>query len=136
MNAQPIKLAVFLESDVGQATRQALTLSQELGFPKSQAYYIATATAELASNMLIHAGGGYIEFTRLGDPIGIEVCASDNGPGIVDIEMALSDGFSTAGGLGCGLPGAQRLMDELTIMTQKTVGTTITARKWLPRYAH
>jgi len=131
MSLHVIEILVMEESDVAQATRQALSMSRDIGFSKSQAHYIATATAELAANMLIHAGGGRIELKALQDPKGIEVRAIDQGPGISDIELALSEGYSTVGGLGCGLPGTQRLMDSMTINTQLAVGTTIITRKWL-----
>ncbi|MCP5127379.1 MAG: hypothetical protein H6973_17550 [Gammaproteobacteria bacterium] len=62
--------------------------------------------------------------------MGIEVIAQDEGPSITDLKQALSDGFTTSGGLGCGLPGAKRLMDEMEIQSEPGCGTRILAHKW------
>ncbi|MNY66262.1 Serine/threonine-protein kinase RsbT [compost metagenome] len=62
---------------------------------------------------------------------GIEIVAEDRGPGIPDVDLAMRDGYSTGGGLGMGLPGARRLMDEFLISSKVQVGTTVTMRKWV-----
>jgi serine/threonine-protein kinase RsbT len=126
-----VYLNVAGESDVAEVARQARQMAVALGFATVQAYYIATSASELAANLLIHAGGGKVELSPLSNPAGLELLTTDCGPGIADIDKALQDGYSTAGGLGCGLPGVQRLMDELDIRSQVGVGTLVRARKWL-----
>lgn len=125
------------EADVAAASRCARTAAEGLGFSRIAAYQIATAAAELASNLYLHAGGGRLRVTTgvLAAPqgwrSGLELCALDQGPGILDLELALHDGYSTAGGLGCGLPGARRLMDSFAIASHPGRGTRVTAVKWL-----
>lgn len=124
------------EADVATASRSARTAAERLGFSRIAAYQIATAAAELASNLRLHAGGGRLRVTYgvLNAPkdtrLGLELCAIDRGPGIADLGLALRDGYSTAGGLGCGLPGVQRLMDTFAITSQLGQGTCVTAVKW------
>lgn len=123
------------ESDIAEATRLSRMGAFALGFANVQSHYIATAASELATNLLIHAGGGVFEMMELtpdvADCPGLEMVASDRGPGIADIGLALQEGYSTASGLGCGLSGVQRLMDELEIDSRVGVGTVVRARKWL-----
>lgn len=119
------------ESDIAEAARQARQLAAKLGFSKPYTHYVATAASELAANLFIHAGGGVFEIANLNDPDGLELATVDDGPGIADVEQALEEGYSTAGGLGCGLPGVKRLMDELQITSRPGGGTIVKARKWL-----
>lgn len=92
----------------------------------------ATATSELAQNLVDHAGGGEMRFALLGEDgrRGIEVSARDDGPGIADPERALQDGYSSGAGLGLGLSSAKRLMDDFELRSQLGSGTTVTLRKW------
>jgi serine/threonine-protein kinase RsbT len=128
----PIRRRVASTNDVESVRRSARSLAGERGFDPYDSERIAIATSELATNLVRHAGGGHIAIS----PIigvrgtGIQIESTDRGPGIPNIEQALQDGFSTAGGLGSGLPAVRRLMDELTIETGDR-GTTIVARKWL-----
>ena len=93
---------------------------------------IKTAVSELGYNIIKYAGKGIIRLTPLKDKrTGIEIVASDKGPGIEDLEAALSDQFSTGGTLGLGLPGVKRLMDEFEVDTSPEKGTKITVRKWI-----
>lgn len=128
----PFYISISTESHVAEARRDALLLAQQLGFRRTDAYYLATAVTELATNIVRHAGCGEIRLSPLTDygTAGIEVIASDTGPGIADIDQALRDGYSTTGGLGGGLPGVSRLMDELEIHSEPGRGTCICARKW------
>ncbi len=126
-----IHLFIRNESDVYEAVRQSKKTAEALAFCPVQANYIATATSELASNLFLHAGEGVITIKELVTNLGIEIMTVDNGPGILDVERALQDGYSTGGGLGCGLPGVKRLMDELVIDSQPNKQTIIIARKWL-----
>lgn len=126
-----IHVPIRRESDVAEASRKARQLAHAAGFDKLRCYYIATAASELATNVFMHGGGGQFEVWRLASRPGIEMLASDTGPGIADIELALTEGYSTAGSLGCGLSGTQRLMDELTIDSATAQGTRVRACKWL-----
>jgi serine/threonine-protein kinase RsbT len=93
---------------------------------------LVTAASELARNTLIHGGGGRAEVqtVRNGRRTGIKVVFTDEGPGIPDLDRAFTDGYSTGGGLGLGLSGARRLMDEFELDTQAGRGTVITTVKW------
>nr|WP_246345350.1 ATP-binding protein [Conexibacter arvalis] len=94
---------------------------------------VATAISEIARNITAYAGSGEIVVrpVELNGAHGLEVVARDAGPGIADVERALQDGYTTGGGLGLGLPGARRLMDEFEIVSQPGVGTTVTMTKWV-----
>jgi len=119
--------------DVAEATLAAQRLAELAGFTRSQQFMVSTAVSELARNIFVHAKTGEVTIRIVEEDSrkGIEVVAEDRGPGIADVEAALKDGFSTSGGLGLGLPGARRLMDELEIETKLGEGTRVTARKWV-----
>jgi serine/threonine-protein kinase RsbT len=107
-------------------------MAVRLGFPRPDPTLIATAISELGRNIVVHAGRGEIVLRALDEPnrYGIAVIASDAGPGIRDLEAALHDEYSGRGGLGLGLSGARRLMDEFEISSDVDSGTTVTMRKW------
>ena len=94
---------------------------------------ITTAISELARNIYLYAGQGEMRIERINDlgKSGLKITAIDNGPGIPDIRKVMEDGFSTSGGLGAGLPGVKRLMDEFDISSTVGEGTDIQAVKWL-----
>ena len=96
---------------------------------------LVTATSELGRNMLIHGGGGAMTLTELARDgrAGIELCFSDQGPGIPDIEQAMRDGFSTGTSLGLGLGGARRLVSEFNIESAIAQGTKVTVIQWKRR---
>jgi serine/threonine-protein kinase RsbT len=93
---------------------------------------LVTAASELARNTLVHGGGGRAEVESVsnGSRRGIRIRFVDEGPGIGDVDRALTDGYSSGGGLGLGLSGARRLMDEFQLTTAPGAGTTVTAVKW------
>jgi serine/threonine-protein kinase RsbT len=93
---------------------------------------IVTAASELARNTLVYGGGGTVEVVRVenGRRGGIRIVFTDQGPGIPDLDLALTDGYTTGGGLGLGLSGARRLVDEFDIDTAVGQGTTISVTKW------
>lgn len=93
---------------------------------------LVTAASELARNTLVHGGGGRAEVQQVtnGRRNGLRITFVDDGPGISDLDRAFADGFSTGGGLGLGLAGSRRLMDEFELVTDVGVGTTVTAVKW------
>ena len=136
MSAVPEVIPLAREEDIVTARQRAREISRELGFGAVDQSRIATAVSELARNVLRYAGGapGDVRIRALNDPsperVGVEVVVRDEGPGIPDVHAALRDGYTSGGGLGLGLPGARRLMDELTIDTAIGRGTTVTIRKW------
>ena len=93
---------------------------------------IATAISEIARNIVEHAKSGEMVLTECqhGPKQGIQIVARDKGPGIPDVARAMQDEFSTGKGLGLGLPGSKRLMDEFEVQSQVGQGTTVTMRKW------
>ena len=132
---EPVIIHVTEEYHVARARQAAVALAQEIGLERAVTYQVATSVSELANNLFFHtARGGRITLTALGqnDRVGIEVIAEDDGPGIPDVEQAMRDGFSTSGGLGSGLPGVKRLMDEFEITSAVGVGTRVVVRRWQP----
>jgi serine/threonine-protein kinase RsbT len=120
------------ELDIIAARRCAKEIAKELGFSTVDQVRIATAISELARNVVLYAKKGSIAIRVLceGGRKGLEILVADNGPGIPNVELAMTDGYSTSGGLGAGLPGAKRLMDTFRIDSKLGQGTTIVARKW------
>jgi serine/threonine-protein kinase RsbT len=133
MAARPVWHAIATEADIVAARRSGRRLAKSAGFATADLTTIATAISEVARNITSYAGQGEMTITVIehGDRRGIEVTAEDRGPGIADIDQALADGYSTGSGLGLGLPGARRLMDELTVDSIVGVGTTVVMRKWV-----
>lgn len=103
-----------------------------LGFGLTDVTRIVTAASELARNVYHFAGTGVMRWRTLdnGSRIGLELVFEDHGPGIASIELAMQEGYSTGDGLGLGLPGTKRLMDEMDIQSQVGKGTTVTVKKW------
>jgi len=121
------------EYHIAQAQRAAKWFARSLGLREVATYSIATAVSELANNLFLHAHrGGTITLAALrrNGSVGVEVVAQDNGPGIPDVKAAMRDGFTTNGGLGGGLPGVERLMDEFEITSAPGEGTRVVTRKW------
>ncbi|PRO65896.1 anti-sigma regulatory factor [Alkalicoccus urumqiensis] len=116
------------------AARQAgRKLAREIGFGSVDQARITTAISELARNIYLYANQGQIKIEEVADSNkrGMKIIASDEGPGIRDVRRVMEDGFTTSGGLGAGLPGVKRLMDEFDIDSELDSGTVITAVKWL-----
>lgn len=129
----PIALAVIRESDVSHVRILSTEMAGQVGFNPSKIYRLATAVSELGNNLVFHAthGGQMLVTPIFADARrGIEIFAEDDGPGITDIALALTDGFTTNHGLGGGLPGCRRLMDEFAIASTLGLGTRIVARLW------
>lgn len=126
------RIAVAADADVVLARQAGRELAAEIGFSSTDGTIIATAISEITRNIVKFAGTGEVRIGRLDEPArrGLLVVARDAGPGIPDLEQALSDGHSTYGGLGLGLPGCRRLMDDFAVESQTGKGTTVTMRKW------
>jgi len=126
------KVPINSERDIVVARQKGRAMATEFGFSIGNATLIATTISELARNIISYAGKGEIlmSVVRDSDRTGIIIVASDNGPGIADISLAMRDGFSTSGSLGIGLPGARRLMDEFNIESQLGHGTIVKVTKW------
>jgi serine/threonine-protein kinase RsbT len=132
-----VRLEIAADTDIVEARGEGRALAARLGFSRTDATLIATAISEIGRNILHHAGRGEVSIAEAADDhlLGIEVVARDQGPGIPDVEQALSEGYASGNGLGLGLPGAKRLMDDFSIETEIGRGTTVTMRKWRERDA-
>ncbi len=126
-----LRIPVTADPDIVSARRAARELASRLDFAATDLTVIATAVSEVCRNIVRFAGTGEVVVELLEVPRrGIQVVARDGGPGIPDVDRALDDGFSTYGGLGLGLPGVRRLMDEFAIASEPGHGTTVTMTKW------
>lgn len=104
----------------------------ELGFSLVDQTKLVTAASELARNTIDHGGGGMMQIEQLnnGFRLGLRLVFEDQGPGIADLELAMRDGYSTRGGLGMGLSGSRRLVNEFEVASTPGAGTRITIIKW------
>src|ERR1700689_1236499 len=129
---QDIVVAIRSDADIVLARQQGRALAGTIGFTATDATLIATAISELARNIVLYAGQGEVMMrgVETTQAKGMLICARDSGPGIRSIDDVLRDGYSTSGGLGLGLPGVRRLMDEFAIESELRRGTVVTVRKW------
>src|SRR5699024_9131413 len=121
------------EWDIVGARQVGRDIAKKTGFGTVDQARIATAISELARNIYLYAGSGYISFEIVDnmDRKGISMAAVDTGPGIEDVSQVMDDGYTTSGGLGVGLPGVRRLMDVFDIKSNGGQGTEIKATKWV-----
>ncbi len=126
------RIAIRADPDVAVARRHVRELGRCLGWRPAAVEALATAVSEVARNIVVHAAAGEMRFdvVRDRDRVGVEVVALDRGPGIADLDRAMQDGYSTAGGLGLGLPSARRLVDEFELGGGAGGGTIVIMRKW------
>lgn len=131
--SQKTSVEIITEWDIVAARQLGRNEAKEIGFGTVDQARITTAISELARNIYLYARVGRVEIERLEEDgrKGILIIASDKGAGIEDIRKVLEDGYSTSGGLGAGLPGVKRLMDNMEIVSKSGEGTTITLTKWL-----
>ena len=129
------RVPIVSDDDMVPARAEGRALAAHLGFSRTDATLVATAISEIARNIVVHAHDGEIVLTPVyGDSrYGLVVVARDRGPGIPDVEAAMQDGYGSSNGLGLGLPGARRLMDELHVESEVGRGTTVTMKKWRDR---
>jgi len=124
-------LPVKAEPDVVLVRRHVRELAAKLGFTLVDQTKLVTAASELARNTIIYGAGGVLQVEMLNGPrTGIRLTFEDKGPGIADLEMALRDGFTTGSGLGLGLGGAKRLVNEFNIESRIGQGTKVTITRW------
>ncbi len=127
--------AVRTEEDLLTARHAVRAATLRAGFSIVDQTRVVTAASELARNAYIHGGGGTLVLDQLTRPgaVGLRLTVRDDGPGIADLAAAFTDGFTTGAGLGHGLGGARRLMDEFEVRTEVGVGTTVIATRWATR---
>ena len=127
-----ISVPITSDLDIVAARQQGRTLALQLAYSSTDATLIATAISELARNIVLYAKRGEIVLAKTNNGVrpGIVVVARDEGPGIANVSQAVAGGYSTSGGLGLGLSGVRRLMDEFEISSELGKGTTVTVTRW------
>ncbi|WP_307248898.1 anti-sigma regulatory factor [Catenuloplanes indicus] len=125
-------LVISSDEDVVRVRQLTRTVAVKVKLSLVDQTKLVTAASELARNTLVYGGGGTVEVTVVdnGRRRGVRIVFSDQGPGIADLNLALTDGYTTGGGLGLGLSGSRRLVDEFDIHTAVGEGTRITVTKW------
>jgi serine/threonine-protein kinase RsbT len=120
------------ERDIVLARQLVRKMSQVQGFSLVDQTKMVTAASELARNALIYGGGGSMRWQMLNESarVGLKLVFSDEGPGIANLEMAMTDGWTSGSGLGMGLSGAKRLVNEFNIDTRVGVGTRVSIARW------
>lgn len=128
-----VRVPISSGADIVTARLEGRQLAAKAGFNGSDLTVIATAISEIARNIVEYARKGEIilDIVQDGNKTGLRMEARDNGPGIPNIELAMQDGYSTGRGLGLGLPGTRRLMDEFQIKSSVGEGTRVVATKWI-----
>ncbi|MFD6951910.1 anti-sigma regulatory factor [Nocardiopsis sp. TSRI0078] len=134
---ESIRVPIRKDTDLTVVRQQVRALAQRTGFGLVQQTKLVTAASELARNTLLHGGGGAAEIRVVHGQAGAGLSVSfvDSGPGIPDVDLALSDGYSTAGGLGMGLSGSKRLVQEFEIESGPDGGTRVTVTSWADPYS-
>jgi serine/threonine-protein kinase RsbT len=132
MPARRETLPIATSDDVVRVRQAARSWAAELKFSLVDQTKLVTATSELARNTLEHGGGGSVtmEMVENGIRRGVKLSFTDTGPGIADIQVALRDGYTTGGGMGLGLSGSKRLVNEFDIKSEPGLGTTVTIIRW------
>ena len=127
------QVKVAAEAHVYVAAHQVKALARQMGFNEADQTRLETVISELARNIILYAGEGAIkvQVVTKNKRRGLKIQALDHGPVIADIEQAMKDGYTTSGGLGSGLGGAKRMMDEFHIESAPGLGTRVMAIKWL-----
>ncbi|HEY0991699.1 MAG TPA: anti-sigma regulatory factor [Kofleriaceae bacterium] len=131
-NRPVIHVDIASNEDVVFVRQRAREQSHRAGFSLLETTKLVTAASELARNTLEHGGGGYVDIEVITDGIrrGVRMTFVDEGPGIPDLDQALTDGFTTGGGLGLGLGGSRRLVNEFDIQSTVGRGTRVQVIRW------
>ena len=129
---QATRLELGSEQDIVRARQAVRKLAQDSGFSLVEQTKLVTAASELARNTLIHGGGGHMLMGRVEEGVrnGIRLVFADDGPGIADLSLAMTDGWTSGSGLGLGLTGSKRLASEFDIVTAPGQGTRVTIVRW------
>lgn len=132
MSCQIDNLPIGEENDLVAARNRVRLHAKEAGMGLVDETKLITAASELSRNMLIYAGGGLMCIEQVSNEQirGVRITFEDHGPGIADLDLALTDGYSSQQGLGLGLPGSRRLVDDFSITTAVGKGTKIVVTKW------
>jgi serine/threonine-protein kinase RsbT len=133
MSIEPTTLSVRSGEDVVKVRQTVRTFAMDMGFSLVEQTKVVTAASELARNTLAYGGGGEVRIERLSEGprrVGLRLTFEDRGPGIANIDLALTDGYTTGTGLGLGLNGARKLSHEFDIWSQPGVGTRVTITRW------
>lgn len=125
-------MQIASDSDTVVARQAGRDAALRMGLSRTEATFVATAISEIARNITVHAGRGeiLIRARTEGERTGLLVVATDEGPGIADLDAVLRDDYTSQAGLGVGLWGARKLMDEITITSESGKGTTVSMTKW------
>jgi serine/threonine-protein kinase RsbT len=125
-------LPLISEQDIVAARQAIRKAAQQVGFSIVDQTKIVTAASELARNALVYGGGGILTWEIMSENgrTGLRLTVNDKGPGIKDLTLAMKDGWTSGTGLGLGLPGAKRLVNEFDITSQPGLGTTVTVTRW------
>jgi len=126
------ELALVREHDVVFARQAIRSAARQLGFSIVDQTKLVTAASELARNAVVHGGGGTVVWETVAENgrQGLRLTFNDSGPGIEDTKLAMKDGWTTGTGLGMGLPGARRLVNDFELVSQPGVGTTVIITRW------
>lgn len=127
------RIAIKGSEDIVRVRAAVREAAVQMGFSNVDQIRLVTAASELARNIHLYASGGLVELRRVhaGGRSGLRVDFEDAGPGIVDLELAMTDGYTTSRGMGKGLPGSRRLVDDFDIKSEVGKGTLVTIIKWL-----
>lgn len=126
------RLVVKSQNDVVLVRQKTRVWSAEIGMSLVDQTKIVTAASELARNTVVHGGGGevVVEVLEDGGRRGVRLTFEDKGPGISNLDLAMRDGYTTGNGLGMGLSGSKRLVNDFDIKSEVGAGTTVTVVRW------
>lgn len=130
--SEEIRVPIESDADTVIARQAAREVALRLGLTRTDATFVATAISEIARNITVHAGAGEVIIRELNEEgrTGLAVIAQDRGPGIADVEALMRQDYRSSAGLGMGIWGAMKLMDEVAIQSRPGEGTTVTMKKW------
>jgi serine/threonine-protein kinase RsbT len=129
---QKESLSLISEQDIVAARQKIRKVSQQIGFSIVDQTKIVTAASELARNAVVYGGGGILEWETIDQNgrQGLRLTVSDQGPGIEDLTLAMKDGWTSGRGMGLGLPGTKRLVNDFSITSARGVGTKVIVTRW------
>jgi serine/threonine-protein kinase RsbT len=125
-------LPLRTEEDIVASRQKVRVLTQQLKFSLVDQTKMITAASELSRNTVVHGGGGQMRWELVDDGVrrGLRLHFEDEGPGIADVKLALTDGWTSGGGMGLGLPGSKRLVNEFELQSTPGQGTRVSITRW------